>query len=97
MAESSAGLNGPYEQPWAECACGARGAAINVMQLGDREPRYMPGPLDEPCRCPRCITCGHVLDEHGCCDHIGCPLYGTEILIPDVSQAHERASRSEAS
>jgi hypothetical protein len=93
------GLDSPDEQPWAECACGARGDAVRVMQLGEAGPRYVPGEMDDPCRCLRCITCGHVLDEDGCCDHIGCPIYGTFIPVPDVpgSQAHDPASRTEAS
>lgn len=76
------GMDSPDEEPWAECACGARGAAIRVMNLGGSGPSYVPGQLDEPCRCPRCITCGHVLDD-GYCDNLGCPLYGNLIPIPD--------------
>lgn len=87
----------PMDAPITHCACGAEQSVVLTIRLGDFFPSYVPGELLEPCRCPRCVTCGHVLDDHGCCGHIECPLYGTEILIPDVSQAHNPASRPEAS
>lgn len=77
--------------PVTHCACGVEQALVEVIRVGNFFPSYVPGPLLEPCCCPRCITCGYVLDEDGCCDHIGCPIYGTFIPIPDVpgSQAHD--------
>lgn len=77
--------------PWAECACGATGDAIEAVRWGSRSPDYIPGALHEPCRCPRCITCGNLLDLDGRCETLWCPLEGALILIPDYPQPEKRA------
>jgi hypothetical protein len=65
------------------CACGAEAEIVLITTLGDTEPRYIPAGLRESCTCPRCITCGHVLDKHQRCGNLDCPLLGTLIVLPD--------------
>ena len=65
------------------CACGARAGTVNVDEFGRPEPLHIAGLLIDACTCPRCITCTWVLDAHGRCDNLDCPLLGTLILIPD--------------
>lgn len=75
----------PNRAQWSEwrCGCGALAEAVDIFTLSEWEPVQVPGALIEACRCPRCITCGWVLDDDGRCDNLDCPLCGTLILVPD--------------
>jgi len=65
------------------CACGAPADSIDNTSYGDVEPVTLPGPLLQPCTCPRCISCGWALDHNSRCDNLDCPLLGTHIVLPD--------------
>lgn len=66
-----------------ECACGAAIQPIETYELSRCFPVLVPGPYLEPCRCPRCITCGKVLDSAHRCQTLFCPLEGATIFEPD--------------
>jgi hypothetical protein len=67
---------------WA-CRCGARYNVVEVWELGNPDPSYIPTERLEECQCPKCITCGWVIDEEGRCDNLDCALLGVLILLPD--------------
>lgn len=71
------------EQPYSVCACGARGSVIEDAALGEPEAKFIAGPLNEPCTCPRCFTCQRLLDEQGRCETLDCVNLGLHIPIPD--------------
>lgn len=71
------------QQPYAVCACGARGEAITLVDLGESEPTYIPAALNEPCTCPRCFACSRLLDDDGRCETLGCLNLGLHIPSPD--------------
>lgn len=59
--------------------CGALLEPVEVTVVGDLERRWLPGPLNEPCSCPRCLGCGRPADEDGKCATLGCWHY--ELLV----------------
>lgn len=71
------------QQPYAVCACGARGSVIEDHALCEPEPRYIPAGLNEPCTCPRCFACSRLLDNDGRCGTLGCLNLGLHIPSPD--------------
>lgn len=69
--------------PTAACRCGVRAQVHVVESMGGAEPSYVPGLLQEPCRCPRCFTCNELLDDEGRCENLGCLNIGLTIPDPD--------------
>lgn len=64
------------------CRCGVRGDVIEMQDLGQAEPWYVAEALNEPCRCPRCFSCQHLLDDEGRCENLDCLNLGLIIVDP---------------
>lgn len=64
------------EAPYSVCRCGARGGVLEDAALCQYEPEWLPGPLREPCTCPRCSFCSRLLDTDGRCENLDCKYVG---------------------
>lgn len=69
-------------EPRASCRCDAPAEVVEVQGLCSVEPEYIAGALTEPCRCPRCFSCKHTLDNEGRCENLDCLNLGLHIPIP---------------
>jgi hypothetical protein len=65
------------------CACGAQRSTVEITEMADLSPTFMPGSLLEPCTCPRCIGCHQLLDKDQRCDNLDCRYCGLLIVVPD--------------
>lgn len=70
------------------CRCGVRGDVCKIETLSSVEPTYVAGMLHEPCRCPRCVSCQHLLDDDGRCENLDCLNLGLKIVVVRYDPPH---------